>query len=335
MFKHFVVPAITAVVMSAPMALDTFKTRSAIQDIKGLATLDSFASEQISSELAAMQTLLDSHEQGRQQDRKQDQEAFEQQLAQLQMAVVAAKQATQSQIKDLADVVERVVLVTQEQKEVAPAPFETLDPSVEFSDGDEVTFESLVARVVALEAEIAELKRRSVQQAAGSQSSKNPVYPSVSGVSAGGSSGNVASVRYAPYSGFWYAPYSGFYGSSGGNVASVSRGSYSPRWFNNDGRTARNHAVQVHGFDPSLSDDQLAILHDQWHDQYGSAHSVSSSYVSSGYAPVVSSVITSSPRRSYSTTSVSTCPPGGCPVGVSSTVVTKRGGLLSRIFSKR
>lgn len=83
------------------------------------------------------------------------------------------------------------------------------------------------------------------------------------------------------------------------------------RWRNYDGLTPRAHAVEVHGFDSSLSDKQLAALHDAWHDANG------------GDPPAAMR------SRSVSVARASNdCPGGVCPVRSRSTVVSSRGGLL-------
>jgi len=90
----------------------------------------------------------------------------------------------------------------------------------------------------------------------------------------------------------------------------VQSASYNARWHNYDGRTARQHAVETHGFDPSLSDAQLAAQHDAYHDQYG------------GDPPTANR--SRSVQMSYSKKQ---CPYGGCPPQ-RSTWVQSKGGLL-------
>lgn len=61
--------------------------------------------------------------------------------------------------------------------------------------------------------------------------------------------------------------------------------SYQARWTNNDGLSPRDHAVLAHGFDPSLSDAQLAAMHDAYPDQYGGTNPAGQyrSYTSTTY----------------------------------------------------
>ena len=93
-------------------------------------------------------------------------------------------------------------------------------------------------------------------------------------------------------------------------AVAVRSASYNARWHNYDGRTARQHAVETHGFDPSLSDAQLAAQHDAYHDQYG------------GDPPTANR--SRSVQMSYSKKQ---CPYGGCPPQ-RSTWVQSKGGLL-------
>lgn len=88
-------------------------------------------------------------------------------------------------------------------------------------------------------------------------------------------------------------------------------GNYTPRWRNYDGRSLRDHGVEVHGFDPSWSTAQIAAAHDAWHDANG------------GEPP------TASRSRSVAVSSSSTCPGGVCPTTTSRTrAVASRGGLF-------
>lgn len=87
--------------------------------------------------------------------------------------------------------------------------------------------------------------------------------------------------------------------------------SYTPRWRNYDGRSLRDHAIEVHGFDSSWSDADLAAAHDAWHDTNG------------GDPPTAlrsKSVVMSR--------STSNCPGGVCPTTSRARVVQSRGGLL-------
>lgn len=79
-------------------------------------------------------------------------------------------------------------------------------------------------------------------------------------------------------------------------VATVAE-PYRGRWPNNDGRTFRQHAVEVHGFDPRLSTAELTRLHEAYHDRFG------------GHPPTPASSL-----RYRSSTVTRSCPPGGCPV---------------------
>lgn len=75
---------------------------------------------------------------------------------------------------------------------------------------------------------------------------------------------------------------------------------YSAKWKNNDGKTLRDHAVDVHGFDPNQSDSDIARLHDAWHDANG------------GHPPK------RQVTRSFNVSS-GNCPGGVCPTGYSRT----------------
>lgn len=84
---------------------------------------------------------------------------------------------------------------------------------------------------------------------------------------------------------------------------------YQPRWRNNDGRSLKQHTLEVHGFDPSLSDAELYAMHDAWHDANG------------GDPPTRS-------RSVYKSVSSGDCPGGVCPVPSRTVVRQSRGGLL-------
>lgn len=92
--------------------------------------------------------------------------------------------------------------------------------------------------------------------------------------------------------------------------------SYTARWQSNDGRSLQDHATQVHGFNPNLSDAQLAAQHDAYHDQYGGA--------SPSTAMRSRSVTVQSPFTT------SNCPGGQCPTAGRSRAATvqRSGGLL-------
>lgn len=105
------------------------------------------------------------------------------------------------------------------------------------------------------------------------------------------------------------------YGSTGG--AAYKASSYTtPKWTNNDGRTLRNHIVEVHGLSPAMSDGELIAAHDAWHDNNGGdppaarsrSRSVTQTYMLSG-----------------------DCPGGICPAPMATTrtrTVQSRGGLF-------
>lgn len=100
-------------------------------------------------------------------------------------------------------------------------------------------------------------------------------------------------------------------------AAPVLSSVYVGRWGNNDGRSRRDHAVIAHGFDPSLSDSELARLHDAYHDQYGSG--------------------TPSNTRTRTRTVVraSNCPGGICPAPSFSRTVSSSGGwYLGKRFGR-
>lgn len=85
--------------------------------------------------------------------------------------------------------------------------------------------------------------------------------------------------------------------------ASPATVSYSPRWSNNDGLPLDVHAIQVHGFSPTLSSAELARQHDAWHDANGGDPPASRSR---------SRTVTYSSPVTYSGT-MSNCPGGICP----------------------
>lgn len=100
--------------------------------------------------------------------------------------------------------------------------------------------------------------------------------------------------------------------------APVVSGNYSPRWHNYDGRTARQHAIEVHGFDPGLSDAQLARQHDAYHDRYG------------GDPPTAARS-----RPAVVAPQVSNCPGGVCPMP-RTTATQSRGGVFGfGVFRRR
>lgn len=90
-----------------------------------------------------------------------------------------------------------------------------------------------------------------------------------------------------------------------------------PRWINHDGLSLRDHIIQVHGLDPSLSDAELIAAHDAWHDQYGGA-------------PPTQVMGSGSRTIRYSTTR-SSCPGGRCPTSGT----TYRRGLLGFRWLRR
>lgn len=105
--------------------------------------------------------------------------------------------------------------------------------------------------------------------------------------------------------------------------AFVVEQSYTGRWKNNDGRSARNHAIEVHGFDPSLSNSELARLHDSWHDMNGSQPPT-------GIVRQRTRTFTVTPR------STSDCPGGVCPApGFQRTVTSSGGWYLGKNLGRR
>lgn len=114
-------------------------------------------------------------------------------------------------------------------------------------------------------------------------------------------------------------------GSTGGYTQSYSQ-SYSPRWHNNDGKSLRDHMIQDHGFDPSLSTEQMAMQHDAYHDQYGPSPPTRSvtrtrQLTYPQYQPAMRS------RSVQVQSSGSSCPGGVCPTS-RSVQVQSSGGLL-------
>ena len=107
----------------------------------------------------------------------------------------------------------------------------------------------------------------------------------------------------------------------------VVTSSYTARWHSNDGRSPRQHAIEVHGFDPNLSDAQLATQHDAYHDTFGGA-SLTARVTWS--APPAMRTRTTTVQSPF----VSSCPGGVCPVNRSTTVQSSGGvfgfGILGR-----
>jgi hypothetical protein len=105
-------------------------------------------------------------------------------------------------------------------------------------------------------------------------------------------------------------------------VAQSQSFTYVPRWSSNDGRTLRQHAIEVHGIDPGLSDAEMARQHDAYHDRFG------------GMPPRI--LPTASRARTVTVQSpyVSSCPGGVCPVNRMTTVQSSGGvfgfGILGR-----
>ena len=111
-------------------------------------------------------------------------------------------------------------------------------------------------------------------------------------------------------------------------VTSVPQ-SYSARWHSNDGRSLRQHAIEVHGFDPGLSDAQLAAQHDAYHDVHG-GDSPPRVNVSWSNPPAVRTR-TTTVQSAY----VSECPGGVCPTSRTTTVQSSGGLLGFGIFGRR
>ena len=98
--------------------------------------------------------------------------------------------------------------------------------------------------------------------------------------------------------------------------------SYTARWHNNSGMSDRDHAINEHGFDPNLSDAELARQHDAYNDRYGPA--------SPRFAPAMRSrtVTVQSPY-------VSSCPGGVCPTSRSVSVQSSGGVFGFGVFGRR
>ena len=99
--------------------------------------------------------------------------------------------------------------------------------------------------------------------------------------------------------------------------------SYTARWSSNDGRTLRQHAIDVHGMDPSLSDAEMARQHDAYHDRFGG--------MPPRILPPASRVRTTTVQSPY----VSSCPGGVCPVNRTTTVQSSGGAFGFGIFGGR
>ncbi len=114
--------------------------------------------------------------------------------------------------------------------------------------------------------------------------------------------------------------------SNASSANPVTQASYTARWHSNDGRSLRDHATQVHGFDPNLSDAQLAAQHDAYHDQFGGAAPRSPVQ----YAPAMRSrtVTVQSPFAS-------SCPGGVCPTSRTRTVQSSGGPMGLGILGRR
>lgn len=102
---------------------------------------------------------------------------------------------------------------------------------------------------------------------------------------------------------------------------SVTRSSYSPRWHNNDGKSLRDHMIQDHGYDPSLSTAQMAAQHDAYHDRYGPAPPRATASYAAQYQPAMRS------RSVQYSAGVSNCPGGVCPTS-RSVQVQSSGGVF-------
>lgn len=113
-------------------------------------------------------------------------------------------------------------------------------------------------------------------------------------------------------------------------VRSQVTSSYTGRWHNNSGMSDRDHAIMEHGFDPNLSDAELARMHDSYHDQYGPASPRSTGQYTQRYSPAAfsRSVTVQSPYASN-------CPGGQCPTSRSMSVQSSGGVFGFGIFGRR
>ncbi|MCC7334425.1 MAG: hypothetical protein IT422_04995 [Pirellulaceae bacterium] len=187
-------------------------------------------------------------------------------------------------------------------------------------DSDELwtAVRALEAKQAELDAKVKELETLKASLKAATVTTTSAAYPSAGGALQAVTSG----------------------GSSGGVSVTTTSQSYSPRWTNNDGKSLRDHMIQDHGFDPSLSTPQMAMQHDAYHDQYGPASPVGTQYrnVAAQLSAPSSGMTGRTVTRTRSNVT-SSCPGGNCPVngnsfgssGMSRSVnVQSRGGLLGR-----
>ncbi len=117
---------------------------------------------------------------------------------------------------------------------------------------------------------------------------------------------------------------------SGGSTGGYTQ-SYSPRWQSNDGRTLRQHAIEIHGFDPSLSDAQLAQMHDAYHDEHGGMPP----RIAPRYVPQYQPATISRSRSVQYSAGTSSCPGGVCPTSRSVQVHSSGGVFGFGIVGRR
>lgn len=186
--------------------------------------------------------------------------------------------------------------------------------------------DELWTAVKALEAKQAELEAKVAQLEALKTSSA--VKATSGGSTGGGSTGGGSAGGYTQI--------------VQGTQSTQTTGSYSPRWTNSDGRSLRDHMIDEHGFDPSLTTAQMVAMHDAYHDQYGPASpnlGARTSNVAVQLASPTSGMTGRTVTRTRSNVT-NDCPGGSCPVtsggfsgssGMSRSVnVQSRGGLLGR-----
>jgi hypothetical protein len=131
--------------------------------------------------------------------------------------------------------------------------------------------------------------------------------------------------RNATKSSYPAASASGGGGSSGTYAAkpAATTGTYRARWTNHDGLSERDHGIIMHGLDPNMSDEEMAMARDAYHDTYGPGHNVATSVNVNWSRPQATRSRTTSVQSPYT----SSCPGGVCPTSRSTTVQSS-GGLL-------
>ncbi len=112
-------------------------------------------------------------------------------------------------------------------------------------------------------------------------------------------------------------------------VVKSAPAAYAPRWHSNDGRSLRQHAIEIHGMDPNLSDAELARQHDAWHDHNGPIAPRTSAAYSQQWQPATRS------RSVQFSSGTSNCPGGVCPTSRSVNVQSSGGMFGFGIVGRR